>query len=171
MNGTLEPAGKRWRLRFTRELRHDAETVWKAITEPEHLKAWFPDRVTGEWTVGGELVFSPDSAVIADFRGQVRVVDSPRLLEFTWGPDLLRFEIEPHGDGCTLTLLDTFDEQGKAARDAAGWHVCVDQLAAELDGDTATASTAQQWQGVHAGYVEAFGPAAATIGPPEGWEG
>jgi uncharacterized protein YndB with AHSA1/START domain len=166
MNGTLEPTGERWRLRFTRRLRHDPDTVWRAITEPEQLKAWFPDSISGEWNVGAKLTFSGVAAAIPDFEGEVRTVDPPRLLEFTWGPDLLRFEIEPTPDGCTLTLLDTFDEQGKAARDAAGWHACLDRLAAALDGDAA--DTGEDWQGLHRRYVDAFGPAAATIGPPEG---
>jgi hypothetical protein len=42
------------------------------------------------------------------------------MLEFLWGTDLIRLEITPEHEGRTLTLLDTFDEQGKAARDAAG---------------------------------------------------
>ncbi|MDT4981705.1 MAG: hypothetical protein QOG07_3584 [Pseudonocardiales bacterium] len=171
MNGTLEQAGERWRLRFTRRLRHDPETVWRAITEPDQLKAWFPDHLSGDLVVGGRLTFSHDSASIPDFHGEVRAIESPLLLEFTWGTDLLRFEIEPNDDGCTLTLLDTFDEVGKAARDAAGWHVCLDQLALTLDGGAAPASSAsQEWQNVHPGYVEAFGPDGSSIGPPEGWD-
>jgi uncharacterized protein YndB with AHSA1/START domain len=169
MNGTLEPAGDRWRLRFTRRLTHDPETVWRAITEPDQLNAWFPDHLSGELVVGGELTFSHDSAAIPDFHGEVRAVEAPHLLEFTWGPDLLRFEIEPHDGGCTLTLLDTFDEVGKAARDAAGWHVCLDQLEITLNGGVVSADSAsQQWQSVHPGYVAAFGPEGSSIGPPEG---
>jgi hypothetical protein len=33
-----------------------------------------------------------------------------------------------------LVLTHTFDDRFKAARDAAGWHVCVDGLSATLDG-------------------------------------
>ena len=40
----------------------------------------------------------------------------------------------PDGDGCVLTLINRFDEIGKAARDAAGWHACLDALEASLDG-------------------------------------
>jgi uncharacterized protein YndB with AHSA1/START domain len=166
MNGTLESVGERWRLRFTRVLRHDPDTVWRAITEPEHLKAWFPDTISGEWTVGAKLTFSAAAAAIPDFKGEVRAVEPPRLLEFSWGPDVLRFEIEPAPHGCTLTLLDTFDGQGKAARDAAGWHVCLDRLYAALDGEEA--ATGEEWQRLQRGYADTFGPAAATIGPPEG---
>ena len=62
--------------------------------------------------------------------------EPPSLLEFRWGPDVIRLEIAARGEGegCTLTLLDTFDELGKAARDAAGWHVCLEFLASHLDG-------------------------------------
>jgi hypothetical protein len=63
-----------------------------------------------------------------------------------------------------LTLLDTFDEQGKAARDAAGWHVCLDALERELD-VSSTPDTG--WQTLNAEYVKEFGPEASTIGPPE----
>ena len=43
---------------------------------------------------------------------------------------MLRFELEPDGSGSVLTLTVTFPEYGKAARDAAGWHVCLEQLGA-----------------------------------------
>ena len=58
MKGTLEQAGPRWRLRFTRELDHPVPRVWQAVTEPAHLEAWFPQRVTGDWVAGAPLTFS-----------------------------------------------------------------------------------------------------------------
>ena len=56
------------------------------------------------------------------------------LLEYRWGDDTLRFELQPDGDGTVLTFTDTFDEYGKAARDGAGWHACLDMLGFALDG-------------------------------------
>jgi len=91
----------------------------------------------------------------------------PSLLEIRWGSDVLRFEIVPDGDGCTFTLIDTLDEVGKAARDAAGWHECLDNLEHALDGRPPLAP-GERWKQVHAAYVEALGPEASTIGPPEG---
>jgi hypothetical protein len=58
---------------------------------------------------------------------------------------------------------------GKAARDAAGWHECLDLLASDLDGTTPQA-WGQTWRQVHPVYVTQLGPDAATIGPPPGWE-
>lgn len=171
MNGELEQIGQRWRLRFTRNLAHDAETVWRAITEPEHLKAWFPQQVSATWQPGETVRFAFDGAGVPDFEGTVLAAEPPRLLEYTWGPDTLRFEIADAPQGCVLTLFDTIDEVGKGARDAAGWHVCLDALEHHLQGTSAADSTEQQWKTAHAGYVTAFGPEAATIGPPEGWDG
>ena len=92
MNGALEDLGGRWRLRFIRELRHPRELVWRAITEQEHLRAWFPDEVAGDWVPGGRLTFSSPQA--GEFDGEVLAVEPPSLLEFRWGTDVLRFEVE-----------------------------------------------------------------------------
>jgi uncharacterized protein YndB with AHSA1/START domain len=169
VDGELEQVGGQWRLRFTRRLRHPVDRVWAALTEPEHLRAWFPDGIDGEWRVGATLTFG--SAAVGTFTGEVRAVDPPTALEFSWGTDLLRFELAAVDDGCVLTLLDTLDEVGKAARDGAGWHVCLDNLGHHLDGTTAPVDGGARWQELNPGYADKFGPHAATIGPPEGWDG
>ena len=102
------------------------------------------------------------------FEGELVVFDPPHALEFWWGTDLLRFTIRPEGDGCVLELSDTFDELGKAARDASGWHACLDDLGHHLDGVVPPSTTSERWAEVHPVYGERFGPAALTIGPPPG---
>jgi len=166
VEGILERAsdGEKWRLRFTRRLAHAPDKVWRAITEPEHLAAWFPQRIVGEWAVGTPLRFASD---FGDFEGEVLAFDPPRSVEFRWGTDTIRLEVAPDGHGSLLTLLDTFDELGKAARDAAGWHACLDRLEHTLDGTQPDWAPGERWQAVHATYVSRFGPRAATIGPPE----
>jgi len=169
MTGTLEQTDAGPRLRFTRHLAHPRDKVWRAITEPEHLKAWFPDTIVVErWEAGAPLRFEPPPDLADPFDGEVRAVEPPRLLEFSWGPDVIRFELEEAGDGTELTLLDTIEELGKAARDGAGWHVCLDQLEHHLDGATPSWSPGERWREVHPDYVEELGPEAATIGPPAG---
>jgi hypothetical protein len=66
----------------------------------------------------------------------------------------------------TCMLLDTFAEQGKAARDAAGWHVCLDALAQHLAGEKSILGAV--WGAAHSRHEERFGPEAATVGPPRG---
>lgn len=169
MNGTLEqtPAGPR--LRFVRHLPHSPDRVWRAITDPDDLKAWFPDTIVVErWAVGAPLHFKPAPEMADVFEGEVLAFDPPTALEIRWGTDVIRIELEPDGEGTRLTLLDTIDQLGKAARDGAGWHVCLDQLEHHLDGSPPPWDPSDRWREVHPSYVDELGPEAATIGPPAG---
>ena len=165
--GTLEPAGGRWRLRFVRRLPHRPETVWRALTEPEHLAAWFPAAIEGERAAGARLRFVFEDGEGPATEGEVLAYDPPSVLAYRWGHEILRFRLEPDGDGCVLTFTDEFDDLGKAARDGAGWHGCLDALDVHLAGDAPPWTPQERWAQVHPGYVERFGPEAATVGPPQ----
>jgi uncharacterized protein YndB with AHSA1/START domain len=169
MHGTLELTGDgRSRLRFTRLLRHPPDKVWRAVTEPEHLAHWFPTTIDGERVAGARLRFTFPGGEAPDFDGEMLACEPPSLLELRWGPDVIRLELRPVAEGTVLTLLDTLAEPGTAARDAAGWHVCLDALSAGLRGADDARGAMAAWSEVHATYVENFGPAAATVGPPAG---
>jgi uncharacterized protein YndB with AHSA1/START domain len=165
--GQLASEAEHWRLSFTRHLPHPPEKVWRAITDPEHLHAWFPARVDGERRQGAALrfVFEHDEGPTTD--GTVTVYDPPSVFEFTWGVETLRFELTPDEGGTLLVFVNTFDELGKAARDAAGWHYCLELLGYDLAGEQPPDEAVQRWKTVHPLYVAAFGPEAATLGPPE----
>jgi uncharacterized protein YndB with AHSA1/START domain len=166
-DGQLEETDGTWRLRFERTLAHPPEKVWRALTEPEHLEAWFPTTIEGGLEAGAELRFRHRHRDLPLMEGEMIACDPPLLLEFRWGPDMLRFVLEPDGAGTRLTLTDTLEDLGKAARDGAGWHVCLDQLAHHLDGQEPSWTSVDRWKEVHPFYVKAFGPEAATLGPPE----
>ncbi|MDT0302759.1 SRPBCC family protein [Streptomonospora wellingtoniae] len=163
--GRLAQAGERWTVRLVRRLPHPPEKVWRAITEPEHLAAWFPSRIEGPREAGAELRFHFEG-VDEPMPGRMIVYDPPRLLEFDWAGDMLRFELRPDGAGTELVFSDTFDELGKAARDTTGWHVCLDALAAHLEGEPPR--FAGRFRALMDDYTARFGPEAGTIGPPEG---
>jgi uncharacterized protein YndB with AHSA1/START domain len=176
-NGQLTWTDGRWQLEFVRRLPHPPGKVWRAITEPEHLAAWFPARIDGERAAGAPLRFVfPDNVGNPDpgdpiVQGEMLVYDPPSHLEYRWGEETLRFDVTPDGDGSVLTFVNRFDDQGKAARDGAGWHVCLDQLFYHLAGEEPPWDPDKQWQPVHAAYVERLGPEAATIGPPDWYTG
>jgi uncharacterized protein YndB with AHSA1/START domain len=163
--GTLTRHGDRCSLVFTRRLAHPREKVWRAVTEPEHLAAWFPQEIVGERRPGAPLRFVSSGG--GSFAGQMLVFDPPEVMELTWGTDLLRIELRQEGTGTLLTLTDTFDDVGKAARDAAGWHECLDRLVIDLDG-TAQPPKGERWRQIHPVYVAELGPEASTVGPPAG---
>ncbi|MEV4800092.1 SRPBCC domain-containing protein [Nonomuraea sp. NPDC049421] len=121
---TLHPDG-RTTLRLQRRLPHPPEKVWAAVTRPEHMSAWFPAEVT----VDGDRIgygFGPD--------GRITDNDPPRLFAHTWGDDHLRWELTPDGDGTLLTFTHTFTDHHGSASFAAGWHTCLTELHAHLDG-------------------------------------
>jgi uncharacterized protein YndB with AHSA1/START domain len=162
-------ADGRSRLRFSRVLRHPPEMVWRAVTEPEHLAAWFPTTIEGERASGALLRFSFPEDRAEPMHGRMLAYEPPSLIEIEWGTDVVRIEVRPHPLGAELTLFDTLDAHGKAARDAAGWHVCLDALQLHLEGDPSARGAMEAWRDVHPRYVEDLGPDAATIGPPEGF--
>jgi uncharacterized protein YndB with AHSA1/START domain len=166
-DGQLERHDGRWQLRFTRRLAHPPEKVWRALTEPEHLAVWFPTTIEGERAPGAKLRFAHRDGAGPAVDGEMLAYDPPRLLELRWGGDeTLRFELRPEDGGTVLTFVNVFDEFGKAARDAAGWHACLDVLALHLDGAQPPWTPGERWAQVHESYVERLGPEAARIGPP-----
>lgn len=173
MHATLERLDGQARLRFTRRLEHPPEAVWPALTEADDLAAWFPADIEGGWEPGAQRRFTfrdPDEAAEAlevdeapVLGGEVVACEPCRHLEYTWGGDTLRFDLKPDGDGTILRLTVTFEQIGKAARDAAGWHACLDLLAAGLAGAPPDFEPEERWAQVHPAYVERFGPEASTL--------
>jgi hypothetical protein len=136
MNGSLETVDNRAVLRFERHLDHPVERVWRAITDPDELRHWFPP---GE---GLEVTES----------------EPPRLLAGSWYGDEVRFELRPDGDGCVLVFSHAFADRAKAARDAAGWDRCFARFDALLAGEPMSeADSLQAWPEVHELYAERFG--------------
>jgi hypothetical protein len=101
--------------------------------------------------------------------GEMLRYEPPSVMEFKWGDDdVLAFTLRPDGSGTVLTLVQTFDQLGKAARDGAGWHACLDELDYHLRGEKPRWEPNQHWRDLHESYVQRFGEEASTIGPPEG---
>ncbi|MBQ0894207.1 SRPBCC family protein [Micromonospora sp. U56] len=131
-----EPAGDRWTLLFVRELRHAPEKVWSALTDPARLAEWAPflaDRDLGAPGTATLTVVDGDTAVPQP--ATVRRAEPPHLLEYTWGDDLLRWELTPSGTGTRLLLRHTLAERGMLPMVAAGWHLCLDVADHLLAGD------------------------------------
>jgi hypothetical protein len=112
----------------------------------------------GRWDVGATITFPfPPEVIDMTLTGEVLEVDEPNLLAFTWGEDTLRFELSPEEGGTRLVLVDELPA-GSAARNAAGWEICLDRLAGLQPASDA-------WQPRFERYTAAFEPA---LGPQEG---
>src|SRR3546814_13608285 len=99
-------------LRCARTYAHPMERVWRAVTSPEEMAAWFPSSVQGERAVGPALVFDdedqraaareagvPTRAAGPPFTGPVVASAHPKAFSFTSGGATLRHELPPAGAG------------------------------------------------------------------------
>ncbi|MGP9022630.1 SRPBCC domain-containing protein [Streptomyces sp. BR1] len=158
-DGTLSTDGARPVLRFERVLAQPPEAVWRAITDREELKAWFPcDVIADAWKPGAAISFPFAGDGAPTLAGTVLEVDEPRLLAYTWGEETLRFALTPEPGGRTRLVFTDELDPAAAARNAAGWQVCLARLTGETSADGA-------WKAFFDRYVAAFEP---ELGPQEG---
>lgn len=180
-DGTVEQIGDKHVLRFERWYPHPVERVWRAVTAPDEMVRWFPSAVEGERAVGAALTFADEAqrqaAIEAGeptrvegpmFTGRVTVWDPPAVFSFTWGSELLRYELAPDGDGTRLVFTQVLSHPSLSARNGAGWHACLGALDALLL-DPADAGAAGddgvEWPDVYQRYQERLGP---PLGEPVG---
>ncbi|HET7542062.1 MAG TPA: SRPBCC domain-containing protein [Polyangiaceae bacterium] len=164
--------GDKWTLLLVRELAHPPARVWAALTQPEHLKQWAPfdaDRAldTGA-TVKLSTVGTPTPQIAET---QVKRADAPKLLEYNWGGQDLRWELESHGpSGTRLTLWHNIDRRF-IAMGAAGWHICFDVLQSFLAERPLGRRVGPElmkfegWQRLHAEYAKQFGVETPSWSP------
>ena len=153
-------------VRFERTYAHQVERVWAAISDPHELAHWFPSSVELEPRAGGTISFTGDPHS-SQQTGVVLAFDPPRHLAYTWGGDELHFELEPLApEQCRLVLINVLADRSAAARNAAGWDVCLDELAKLLlgrPGGGPHAESATPWQSRYDAYVAAGIPSGADI--------
>lgn len=168
MKGTLEKVGERFFLRFERTYPHPREDVWRALIEPASLAEWFPAAIEGERRAGAALRFVFPAGEGPVLTGTMRVFEPPRLLEYTWDSDVLRWELTPTATGTTLVFTTSLQQRSVAARDATGWHGCLDALARVVEAHE-PASGSQDFAARYEAYIQSFGLGAfPTFLVPEG---
>jgi len=153
-------------VRFTRTYDHPVDRVWEFVTEPGELAHWFPSSVEIELRAGGTIRFGGDPNM-DDSTGRVLAVDAPRHLSFSWGGDELHFDLEELDEKRTrFTLTNVLEAENTAARNGAGWEVCLSALDEHARGASTGgphSGAGAPWQDVYRAYVEAGVPSGAEI--------
>jgi uncharacterized protein YndB with AHSA1/START domain len=167
-DATIVTRGGRPAVRLERHLHDPIFVVWEALTDREQLRRWFPCDVIvahGNWEIGASIsfVFPPDVIDIT-LTGEVLTVDQPARLAFTWGEEVLRFELSPEAGGTRLVLFDELPPDA-AARNAAGWEDCLDRL-------MGLPPAPHAWRSRFDAYCSTFEPVLGPQeGPPPGYQG
>lgn len=159
----VDKRGEKWTLIIVRELRHPPERVWEAITDPAHLAEWAPfDADRSLASVGPVKLSTAGTPAPQVAETQVTRAEPPRLLEYRWGGNDLRWQLEPTTTGTRLTLWHNID-RGFVTWGAAGWHICFDVLEHRLDGHPlgrivgADAMQFDGWKRLLTEYASQFG--------------
>ena len=158
---TLISTGEKPVLRFERFLPRPLEEVWRAVTDPAELRAWFPTRIEiDRWETGATLTHHFDGQPFGPLPGRVIECSPPHRLVFTWGDDTIGFDLSATEGGTTFVLTEELAATA-AARNAAGWEVCLERLVEGVVGE--------DWTPRFERYSAAFEPVlGAQEGPPTG---
>ncbi|WP_129669027.1 SRPBCC family protein [Phytoactinopolyspora endophytica] len=160
MNESLSTtADGRTMLQMERRLSHPPLKVWRALTEPAELSQWFPMTVVEiDLRAGGalrlDLGSDPNAPGPSVDDLHITEVDPPRLFEFNWHGEVLRWELRPDEGGCRLVFTHTFDDHAGAASFASGWKTCIDAMKLLLDDKPIPDE--QPSAELHDSYVDAF---------------
>ena len=144
-NGTVITEGEYATLRFERHLAHPREVVWKAITDPKELAAWFNTKAVIDGRNGGSIDFVSAPAGFHT-TGRILVWDPPHVFEHEWHIDphpqmpngepeaVIRWELLREGDSNTV-LVVTFSRLNKTTAHgfAPGMHAFLSRLVVHLD--------------------------------------
>jgi len=154
----------KWALVLVRELHHPPAKVWRALTDPDHLREWSPfDSDRNLDTVGTARLTTVGAPTPHVAETLVRRADPPKVLEFNWGGQDIRWELEPLGDGGTRLTIWHNIERAFISMGAAGWHICFDVLERFLAGEPigrivgTDAMKFGGWQRLNAEYAKRFG--------------
>lgn len=154
MLAILEKVESGYRAIFERHLNHSVDQVWSMLTENEKLAAWFTELKVDELREGGYIKFDMGDGTFEEM--EILELKEQSVLEYTWGDDIVRFELEKELEGCKLVLIEKMNSiTDHTPRDLAGWHVCLEVIKLLLDckmiGDRKS-----EWEKWYERYVKAI---------------
>lgn len=168
LDGQYAEVEGRGAVTFIRSYAVGAAEAWAAVSTADGLDGWFPaavalDHAAGTVTFSGDPNAGPTTGRIVDW-------EPPRRWAFEWGGDLVEFLVEGSDAEVELTLRNWLEDNTAAARNAAGWHVCLGELAKKLGGVVPAGPHAApgpggplDWGTLYQGYVSAGLPSGAPI--------
>ncbi|WP_102345653.1 SRPBCC family protein [Bacillus sp. Marseille-P3661] len=138
---------------FIRHWDYSVGEVWSWLTENDKLEKWFSELEIDDLSEGGIIKFDMQDGTFEEMKITNLKVFS--VLEFTWGEDLVRFELEEKNNGCRLLLIEEINKVSMhTPKDLAGWHVCLDVIHALLNSESICRQP--EWEKWYEQYAKLF---------------
>jgi hypothetical protein len=140
------------------------------LTDPAQLREWAPfdaDRNLGSTGPAKLTTVGTPVPLVSDTN--IKRAEAPRVLEYAWGENEMRWELQPLAGGTRLTLWHNIGRKF-VAMGAAGWHICFDVMDRFLAGQpigriVAGGAMKFGWQRLNAEYAKQFGIEATKPQP------
>lgn len=131
-NDSLAQMETVYRMDWRRSYPESIVRVWAAISSQDEISAWMQYPTTLEPQAGGaiHIEFSAQGAL----DGIVCNMEPMRLLVYTWGDSLVKWEIEEAAGETQLHLAHIGVRPELLPGLGAGWHAFLDQLEDHLHG-------------------------------------
>nr|WP_263325749.1 SRPBCC family protein [Neobacillus sp. Marseille-Q6967] len=137
---------------YERHIKHSVEDVWAYLTDNDKLPKWFSELRVDELREGGVIKFDMGDGTFEEMT--ILELQMNSILEYTWGEDIIRFELSEESGGCLLVLIEKIHTiTDHTPKDLAGWHVCLDVIAALLNGKTFDRK--DEWKKWYEKYIDA----------------
>ena len=137
--GTVRRTGDTVEVVFHRRYARPVEKIWAALTVPERISDWFATTKIDRVGVGGtmDLDFKDEN-----YRSIGRIVTYQPMKTFAWEwaeldgsrASLVRWDLEPDGDGCRVTLTHSNLQPFEAKSVGPGWHAHLQAIEDAADG-------------------------------------
>lgn len=147
--GTVRRDGDTVTVVFHRRYARPVEKVWAALTVPERISDWFANTTIDSVGVGGamDLDFKDEN-----YRSAGRIVIFEPMTTFAWEwseldgskTSLVRWDLEPDGDGCRVTLTHSGLQPSEAKDVGPGWHAHLMAIEDAADGIETPWSTVRE---------------------------
>lgn len=137
--GEIRRTGDTIQVVFRRRYARPIEKVWAALTAPERLSDWFANTTIDRLEAGGvmHLDFKDEN-----YRSLGRIVIFEPMRTFAWAwteldgskESLVRWDLEPDGDGCNVTLTHSGLPPADGPDVGSGWHAHLQAIEDAADG-------------------------------------
>lgn len=104
MLAKVERAEAGYTARFEHHWNHSVQEVWSYLTDNEKLAKWFTELHVEELREGGLIKFNMQDGTFEELT--IVELKIPSVLAYTWGDDIVHFELDQEPNGCRLVLTE-----------------------------------------------------------------